>query len=121
MLKIKDIRDKDISIKFNTTDKTLKNWQKIEGNTILPDSKIHCYRAFKLYYLLTEYKIFEEDGEEEAEHNSNLEILKAISDILKEKTELIGDSSKNQEQLKQEIGELSKELTEIIKECEKLN
>jgi hypothetical protein len=121
MLRIKDIKDKDISIKFNTTDRTLRNWKKIEGNTILPDSKIHCYRAFKLYYLLTEYKIFKEDEEEQQEHNSNLEILKAISSVLKEKTELIGDSSRNQEQLKQEIRELSEELIEIVEECGKLN
>jgi hypothetical protein len=116
-IEVSKIRDTKLAEKFEVTVQTLQNWKKLNNNVILPTGKIHCYRAFKLYFYLTEYKDIDEY---ESEHFSNFEFLESKIERLSDFSDLIGNSTVNQKDLKEDIKEVLKDIDNIIKEVNKI-
>jgi hypothetical protein len=88
--------------KFKVSEKTIKNYKRIENHFFVPPTgKHHLYSAMLDYMYLKNYNVFKnEDEEEESEPYNNLEVLLSNIESLKSNTKL-----------------LKTELTEDIKEA----
>jgi hypothetical protein len=113
MIELKDITDIKLANYIGVAEtKTLRNWKKLENDSLIPPvGKHNLYKAAKTYMYLNAYK---EINEEECEVYNNMEILFSAFETLESNLNI--DTSNLNEEVKQAILNTNKTALKSIKE-----